>query len=113
MNPYDIEWTVTDPLDRRISMYKSIVDIRQGKHSVPPEYLPTDEVKELIADPDRIDESSSHSTRDIYYKEDTEKEFPYARAVVDFEDAEDDGCIISWSRYKHPVSSYRIKYRKE
>ena len=113
MNPYDIEWTATDPLDRRISMYKSIVDIRQGKHSAPPEYLSIDEARAIVTDPDRIDESSSHPKRDIYYKFNSAMEFPHARVVADFSGAEDDGIIISWSRYKQPVSSHGVKYLKE
>ena len=38
IGPFDVEWSETDPLDREVTMLKSIVDMRErmGKHPDPP-----------------------------------------------------------------------------
>lgn len=112
-DPYDIEWTATDPLERRISMYKSVIELREGKHDRPPEYLPIEEVRDIVSNPDRIDISAQKDSRDIYYQYCSDEEYPYARAVVDFSKSKDDGDVVSWSRYRQPVSSHGIRYPKE
>lgn len=115
LDPFDIEWSEPDPLGRDVIMSKSVIRWREasGKHPFPPERLEPCEAREVISDPDRIDESASHETRDIYYKVYENEENPYARVVVDFKDNENRGIAISWSRYRHPVSSYGAKWRKE
>lgn len=65
IDPFDIRWTVTDPLER-----------------------------------------------EVYYRRETDEEYPYSRAVVDFRDSATRGMVISWSRYETPVASYGVKYRR-
>ena len=115
IDPFDVEWSETDPLDREVTMLKSIVDMRErmGKHPDPPEFLSSDGVREVVSDPDRIDESVSSAFRDVYYRTELEEEYPHARAVVDFRDDPQRGVVVSWSRYETPVSSYGVKWRRD
>lgn len=115
VDPFDIDWTETDPFGRDVMMLKSIAAAREvmGKHPVPPEFLSTQDVRVVISDPDRIDESVQKADRDIFYKIEEEENNPYSRVIVDFRDDPNKGIIISWSRYKIPVASYGIKYQKE
>lgn len=112
IDPFDIRWTVTDPLEREVSMLRSVERAREGKHPEPPEFLSSDDVKVVVEDPDRIDESVSSEYRDVYYRRETDEEYPYSRAVVDFRDSATRGMVISWSRYETPVASYGVKYRR-
>lgn len=115
IDPFDVEWSETDPLDREVTMLKSIVEMRErlGKHADPPEFLSTDGVREVVSNPDRIDESVSSAHRDVYYRMDSEEEYPYSRAVVDFRDDPQRGVVVSWSRYETPASSYGVKWRRD
>lgn len=115
VDPFDIDWTETDPLGREVMMLKPIEEAREkmGKHPVPPEFLSTQDVRVVISDPDRNDESVQKADRDIFYKIEEEEDHQYSRAIVDFRDDPHKGIIISWSRYKMPVASYGIKYQKE
>lgn len=115
VDPFDIDWTETDPLGREVMMLKPIEEAREkmGKHPVPPEFLSTQDVRVVISDPDRIDESVQKADCDIFYKIEEEEDHQYSRAIVDFRDDPHEGIIISWSRYKMPVASYGIKYQKE
>lgn len=115
IDPFDIDWTETDPLGREVMMLKPIEAAREmmGKHPVPPEFLSTQEVRVVISDPDRIDESAQKADRDIYYKIEAEEDYQYSRAIVDFHDDPHKGTVISWSRYEKPVASYGVKYQKE
>lgn len=112
VDPFDIEWVESDPLDRNVVMLKSLIAAREsaGKHTGQ-EYLSPEEVRDLIRDPDRIDESAQRISSDVYYQRDSSYTNPYARAVVRFND-EENGIVVSWSRYKKPVSSYGVKYKK-
>lgn len=114
-DPFDIDWTETDPFGRDVMMLKSIAAAREkmGKHPVPPEFLSTQDVRVVISDPDRIDESAQKADRDIFYKIEEEEDHQYSRAIVDFRDDPHKGIVISWSRYKMPAASYGIKYQKE
>lgn len=87
--------------------------IPSKQHSSTDERLSIDDVRNLIRDPDRIDKSSSIANRDVFYKREMEYTNPYARAVVDFSDYDDYGIVVSWSRYKQPVSSYGVKWKKD
>ena len=115
VDPFDIDWTEMDPLGREVMMLKPIERAREsmGKHSVPPEFLSTQDVRVIISDPDRIDESAQKADCDILYKIDEQEDYQYSRAIVDFRDDPLKGTVISWSRYEKPVSSYGIKYQKE
>lgn len=115
VDPFDVEWSVTDPLDREVTMLKSIAERRErlGKHAEPPEFISTDDVREVIEEPDRIDESTTHAFRDIYYRTETDEEYPYSRAVVDFKGDPEKGIVVSWSRYETPVSSYGVIWRRD
>lgn len=115
VDPFDIDWTEIDPLGREVMMLKPIEQAREsmGKHPVPPEFLSTQDVRVVIPDPDRIDESVQRADRDIYYKIEEQEDYQYSRAIVDFRDDPHKGTVISWSRYEKPVSSYGIKYQKE
>ena len=114
IDPFDIEWVETDPLDREVLMLKSVKQAREfaGKHSSTEEFLSTDDVRQVVSNPDRIDFSSSNPDRDLYYEVKTEYTNQYARVVVDFRGDPSKGVAISWSRYEHPVSSHGIRYRK-
>lgn len=114
IDPFDIDWAVTDPRGKEVVMLKSVERARElmGKHASPPEFLSTDDVKTVVEDPDRIDESVSHTDRDIYYRVEGEEEYPYSRAVVDYCDNADRGIVVSWSRYETPVSSYGVIWSK-
>lgn len=114
IDPFDVEWIESDPLDRDVIMLRSVHEAREGlgKHAGPPEYLSTDDVRVVVSDPDRIDESVRSESRNIYYKSDTEQEYPYSRAVVDFRGDSRRGVVISWSRYLHPVASYGVLWKK-
>ncbi|NJE80694.1 hypothetical protein E0L17_05055 [Olsenella sp. SW781] len=114
IDPFDVEWSETDPLDREVTMLKSIVELRerQGKHPDPPEFISTSEVRTVVSDPDRIDESATHEFREVYYRNESEEDYPYSRAVVDFRDNPQRGIVVSWSRYEAPVSSYGVKWRR-
>lgn len=115
VDPFDIQWIESDPLDRDVAMLQSVIDAREfaGKHASSEEFLSPDDVRSLIASPDRIDESVSDANRDLFYKGQAEYTNPYARAVVDYSTCDDYGIVISWSRYKQPVSSYGVKWKKE
>ncbi|GEM_PF-3033507 len=115
IDPFDVAWSTTDPLGREVTMLKSVARAREalGKHLVPPEFLSTDDVKIVIEDPMRIDESVSSSTREIYYREEPEEEYRYSRAVVDFKNGSEHGLVISWSRYQKTVSSYGVIWKKD
>lgn len=113
VDPFDVDWVVTDPLGREVTMLKSIEEMRADKHAEPPELLETDEVRMVIEEPTRIDESVSHATRNVYYRHETEMEYPYSRAIVDFGGDQNSGYVISWSRYKAPVSSYGVIWNGE
>lgn len=113
VDPFDVDWTVTDPLGRDVTMLKSIEHMRAEKHDVPPEFLATDDVRVVIEEPTRIDASVSHATRNVYYRHEAEMEYPYSRAVVDFRDDPGSGYVISWSRYETPVSSYGVIWNGE
>ena len=115
VDPFDIDWTEMDPLGREVMMLKPIERARElmGKHSVPPEFLSTQDVRVIISDPDRIDESAQKADCDIFYKIEEQEDYQYSRAIVDFRDDPLKGTVISWSRYEKPVSSYGIKYQKE
>lgn len=115
VDPFDIDWTEIDPLGREVMMLKPIEQAREsmGKHPVPPEFLSTQDVRVVISDPDRIDESAQKADRDIYYKIEEQEDYQYSRAIVDFSGDPHKGTVISWSRYEKPVSSYGIKYQKE
>lgn len=112
-DPFDIHWAASDPLGREVVMLHSVERARAGKHSLPPEHLAAENVREVVEDPDRIDESVSSAARDVYYRRETDEEYPYARAVVDFRRGDEPGVVISWSRYETPVASYGIKYRRD
>ena len=114
MDPFDVEWSTTDPLGREVTMFKSVARVREtlGKHVMPPEFLSTDDVKVVIEDPMRIDESASSGTREIYYREEPEEEYRFSRAVVDFKNGPRHGLVVSWSRYQRPVSSYGVVWKK-
>lgn len=60
VDPFDIDWTEIDPLGREVMMLKPIEQAREsmGKHPIPPEFLSTQDVRIVISDPDRIDESA-------------------------------------------------------
>lgn len=115
VDPFDIDWTETDPLGREVTMLKPIEEAREmmGKHPVPPEFLSTQDVRVVISDPDRIDESARKANREIYYKIEELEDYKYSRAIVVFQDDPHKGTVISWSRYEKPVASYGIKYQKE
>lgn len=115
VDPFDIDWTEIDPLGREVMMLKPVEQAREsmGKHPVPPEFLSTQDVRVVISDPDRIDESAQRADRDIYYKIEEQEDYQYSRAIVAFRDDPHKGTVISWSRYEKPVSSYGIKYQKE
>ena len=113
IDPFDIEWKEEDPLGREITMLKSIAEARSGKHTEPPEFLGTDDVRAVVSEPDRIDRSISKSSREIYYRVDKDADCHYSRAVVDFEKSDKSGIVVSWSRYRQPVSSSGVVYRKE
>lgn len=106
IDPFDVAWTVTDPIGRDVFMLKSIAKMREvaGKHSSDIERLDVSGVRKVVEEPDEIAISSSIPTRDIYYRKEDDREHPYARAVVDFSDGER-GIVISYSRYKHQVKS--------
>lgn len=108
VDPFDVEWTTTDPIGREVTMLKSIVRARADKHAVPPEFLAVRDVRVVVEEPTRIDESASHACRNIYYRQESDEEYPYARAVVDFKSDPNQGYVISWSRYETPVSSYGV-----
>lgn len=115
VDPFDIAWSTTDPLGREVTMLKSVAKAREsiGKHLVPTEFLSTEDVKVVIEDPMRIDESVRSSAREIYYREEAEEEYRFSRAVVDFRQDSKHGLVISWSRYQRPVSSYGVIWHKE
>ena len=115
VDPFDVEWSTTDPRGRKVTMLKSVAEAREsiGKHQVPPEFLSTDDVRVVIEDPNRIDESAQIAFRDIYYREEPEEEYRYSRAVVDFRKDPNHGTVISWSRYQSPVSSYGVVWKRE
>lgn len=113
VDPFDIMWTDGDPIGRDVVLLKSVVDSRKGVHPSEEEHLPTEKIKDIVTDPDRIDISSSIPTRDIYYKYEPEYPYPYARVVVDFKHDENKGFPISWSRYEHPVSSSGVRWKKK
>ena len=50
-----------------------------GKYSVPPEFLSTQDVRVVISDPDRIDESAQKADRDIYYQIEEQEAYQYSR----------------------------------
>lgn len=114
IDPFDIEWVESDPLERDVVMLKSIKQAREfaGKHSTTEEFLSTEEVRRVVSDPDRIDMSSSDPDRDLYYEEKSEYTNPYAKVVVDFSMSPEKGVAVSWSRYDHPVSSHGVRYWK-
>lgn len=113
IDPFDIDWKVNDPLDREIVMLKSVKNARASKHAEPPEYLSTEDVKSLVSDPDRIDESSHMINRSMYYCFDDSMDHRCARAVVDFSESPARGVVVSWSRYKNAVSSSGVIYWKD
>lgn len=113
IDPFDIAWKAVDPLDREVVMRHSIVDARTCKHAEPPEHLSVDEARQVIADPDRIDVSSSNPCRDVYYRVRSGQDYPYSRVVVSYQDDERRGLAISWSNYAHPVSSGGMRWSKE
>lgn len=113
VDPFDIDWKVTDPLGRDVTMLKSIEKMRADKHALPPEFLATDDVRVVIENPTRIDESVSYATRNVYYRREPEMDYPFSRAVVDFRDDPDRGYVISWSRYETPVSSCGVIWNGE
>lgn len=111
-DPFDIEWIQDDPLGRDVCMLKSVINARegQGKHNGD-EYLSVSEVKDLVADPARIDltqQSPRHT--EIYYGSAENKPYQYGRVVVKFEG--NAGTAISWSRYKKHVSFVDVVYEK-
>ncbi len=62
-------------------MLKPIEQAREsmGKYSVPPEFLSTQDVRVVISDPDRIDESAQKADRDIYYQIEEQEAYQYSR----------------------------------
>lgn len=115
IDPFDVMWNTTDPLNREVVMLKSVARHRDslGKHSMPPEHLSVMDAKSVVNDPDRIDESVSYGSRNIYYQVDNAEENPCARVVVDFKGDVKKGTVVSWSRYKKPVASYGVVWSKE
>lgn len=112
IDPFDIEWSASDPRDRSVYMLKAIRESREavGKHQGE-EYLAADDVRDVISDPDRIDLTQRPPEhREIFYKENEDSSYRYSRAVVKFED--DEGIVISWSKYRNHVSSVDIVYQK-
>lgn len=108
-------WVEPDPLGRDVYMSRQVVKAREaaGKHPYPPEHLAVEEVRDIVADPDFINRSTSHELREVYYKVVETEENSYARLVVDFGNCENRGIAISWSRYKHPVQSGGLVWSKE
>lgn len=105
-------WTTTDPLGRTIHFREDIRADRAaaGKHPGP-DAMSTDEVRELITSPSRIDESSKSRSRNVYYRYKVEAGVPpYHHAIVEFADElySPDGVVISWSKIRKPVSGRTI-----
>lgn len=111
-DPFDIEWITVDPLEREVVMLRSRAEAREaiGKHEGD-EFLSTDEVRDLIEDPQRIDLTQRDPHREIYYSDKEDKPRPYARAVVEFDEGL--GTAISWSRYEDHVSLLDIVYERQ
>lgn len=109
---FDVIWIDEDPLGRDITLYQTVVDkrVKAAKHQ-DDEFLPHEEIREIIVDPDRIDLTGKNPRHtEIYYKKDTDQPHPYGRVVVDFDG--DKGSPISWSRYEKHVSFMEVVYEK-
>ena len=115
IDPFDVKWQETDPLNREVLMLNSIATARElgGKHQTYPERLEIDEVREVVRDPNRIDVSSSNEHRNVYYRDNGDSKHPLSRAVVDFSTDENKGAIISWSRYERHASCSYVLWERE
>ncbi len=103
MQSSGIEWTTTDPNGKVVVLFTSTIEARNraGKHPGPDKLAPED-AKRVITSPHIIQESSSDSNRQTYYRYEREVgKPPYLRTTVSFdvpETAEYDAVTISYSR---------------
>lgn len=108
-----LEWTTTDPRGNVVVLFKSTIQARDamGKHQGPDRLSPED-AKRVVTTPHMIQESSSDSTRQTYYRYEQEVgKPPYLRATVSFdvpETAEYDAVTISYSRYSEPATGNMV-----
>lgn len=111
-DPFDIEWRVTDPVGHDVVLLKSTVRAREmaGKHPGPPERLEPDDAKTVVQEPTRIDVTVRTPKTRNYYKRFDEETYPYARVTVVFDESDDCGKVISWSRYEKTVSMCEVEW---